>query len=226
MDLHLDPYPLAYYASMATLRPLETKVIEGVAAQIADFIAPDTAVRFGAAFTEPRTRIHEYFPILTMPDTTLRDFRAKPPAPGSRVELSEFLIETGQWHYQILRDNSAVGYAHASQRSATSQEVRGISETGEAAAIEDAIRIIDAAAGTDEYEATMLDLPQVAVAALTLLDKQRDQGSRVCIFRAPSDQGPIPVRELISAASFIRLIVELRQVEGVRFAPPPNLAAT
>ena len=211
---------------MATLRPLDPGVIEDVAAQVADFIAPDTAIRFGATLGAPRTKIHEYFPILTMPDSTLLMFRSKPPAPNERIDLSTFLVETGQWHYQILRDEDAVGYAHASQGNAASQEVRGISETGEAATIENAVRIIDTAAETDQYEATLLDLPQVAVAALALLDKHHDQSSKVCIFRAPRDQGPIPTQELISAASFIRLVVKLRLVEGVRFGPPPTLTAT
>jgi hypothetical protein len=211
---------------MATLRPLAPEIIEDVAAQVADFIAPETAIRFGATLGEPRTKIHEYFPILTMPDSTLLNFRSKPPAPNERIDLSRFLIETGQWHYQILRDADAVGYAHASQGSAALQEIRGISETREAALIENAIRVVDRATETEQYEATLVDLPQVAVAALTLLDRHHDQGSIVCIFRAPSDQGPIPTQELISAARFIRLVAGLRLVEGVRFGPPPTLAAT
>ena len=209
---------------MATLRQLGAGIIEGVASQVADFIAPDAAVRFAAAIGAPRTRIHEYFPILTMPDATLQKFRQNPPASDANLELSPFLIETGQWHYQILRGDNPVGYAHAAQRSANSQEVRGISETGEAMAISIAIRTIDSYPNTDNYEAAMLELPQVAVAALVLLDKERTQGSRICIFRAPTDQGVVPSRELISAATFIRVIVEMRPVVGVNFGNPPPLA--
>ncbi len=211
---------------MATLRPLGTDIIADVAAQIADFVGPATAVRFGATFGETRTRIHEYFPILTMSDSTLSDFRAKPPTPNEWLDLSKFLIETGQWHYQIVRDEDPVGYAHASQSDAPTHTVRGISETREAATIENAIRIVDTAAETDQYEATLLDLPQVAVAALVLLDRHHDYTSKVCIFRAPPDQGPMPTLELINAASFIRLVVGLRLVEGVRFGPSQTLEAT
>lgn len=211
---------------MATLRQLGAGIIEEVASQVADFIAPDTAVRFGAESATARTRIHEYFPILTMPDSTLQNFRKDPPASDVNLDLSKYLVETGQWHYQILREDNPVGYAHAVQRTANSQEVRGISQTGEAEAISIAIRIIDSSAATDGYEATLLELPQVAVAALALLDKNRNRGSRVCIFRAPSDQGAMPIRELISAATFIKLIVGLREVEGVNFGNPPTQAAT
>jgi hypothetical protein len=159
---------------------------------------------------------------VTIPDQALDSFRKNPPASADDLDLRKYLIETGQWHYQMLRDGDPIGYVQAQQTTPTSHVVRGISETGEAAAIERAVVSIDSAGNTDNFEAVLLDLPQVAVAALTLLDTRRERGSRVCIFRAPSDQGAMPMQALIGASEFVRIVLSLRRIEGVDFGNPEN----
>lgn len=203
---------------MATLRRLSKNVLQSVAEQVAGYLPEDPVLFFGAGQAATPPRLHEYFPVVTIPDDVLEGFRKTPPRPGSELDLCKSMRETGLWHYQLSKDGNPTGYVQTTTTKGGTQEVRGVSITPESEQIDAALQSIDTAEMPETYEAVLLDLPEIAVAGVALVDPKNHKGSYVRVFRTPDPRIESQLAALpVKASDFILAILKLPRVQGASF---------
>jgi hypothetical protein len=141
-------------------------------------------------------------------------------AKRSAGSLEDRLVDTGQWHHQILRANMARSFARsvpASKAADAKHEVVEVARSDLPQAVEDSLNAAMAAAPPDA-EARLIVAPSYQLNALWLTGPQTDQ---VSIVAAPGGPDGLEAGQRFTGDQFVRRVANLKPIAGL--GPPPEM---